>query len=306
MAESEEAIREQIKSTQRAMVQELVEAAKKPSFNVPKPSLLMFGRESTEGYWRYMDHVGWDLEAALRLLQSAYDWQSKMGPAVQGILKNLFAKNPGYLSLRQVGFDRIGKPVLYCCFAQNQAKPADLGVDSIIALFAHVAEHAGKSSLQKDVEEDGRKCVVVLDCTGFDARLFSKPELTLKVYQTLCLIYPGVIDSVMVLNYTQEIRNTWSTLKTSFSEELNAKVKFVPTTGINATLNEQFGLELSQWLQAELKLNKDEPLTASQIAFYKKNASHDPRGSPVYVDNYLDKDGFVDGHQPHPGVLFGK
>ena len=307
MAHSEAAILEQIKSTQRDMVAELAAAVKKPSFNVANPSLLMFGREDkVEGYWRFLQQTEWDLEDSLKLIQSAYEWHVRSGDVVRGILKDLYTRSPGFLSLRQIGFDKTGRPALYGCFAQNGSKPAEITVDSAIAHFVHLAEMAGRTNVQRDSEDGGSSNVIIIDCSGFDFRYFQKADTILKVYQTLCLLYPNVIHSISVVNYTQEVRNTWSTLKSSLGESLASKVKFLPPTTTAKALSENFGLEAVQWLQAEMRLNKETPLPPSQVTFYEACADHDPRGTALYVSTYLNKDGFPDGHRPHGGIMFGK
>lgn len=304
----EAAIREQIKATQRDMVSTLVEAIKKPSFNITDPSVVMYGKKGTEeGFWRFLEQGAWDLENAVKLIQSAFEWHAKVGPAVKSILEEVYTKQPGYLSLRQVGFDKVGRPVLYGCFAQNAVRAADLSVDGVIAHLVHLTENAGKTNVEKDsTSETGCTNIIILDCSGFEPRFFLKPDMLLKVNQTLCLLYPNVIHSVLVVNYSQDVRNTWSTIKGTFDGGLVAKVKFVPPTAISQTLDDMFGLSLIQWLQAELRLNKETPLSPSQASFYLKNAAHDPRGCDVYVDAYLDKDGYPNGHQPHAGIMFGK
>ena len=301
MAGSADAILQQIRETQRAMVQELQESIKKPTYGITNPSLVMFGREgSKEGYWRFLTDCNWDLEEAIKLMKSAHDWHTKLGPKVEEIKALAYKSKPGLFSFRQVGFDMEGHPVLYGCFAQNSAAPADWTVDACIAHFAHIAENAGRTCKQRD-EEGGFVNEIILDCTGFSAAPFQKAEFLIKLHQTMTLLYPEVVKGVLVINYSQEVRNVWSGIKEHFDDTLQGKVKFVPPSSIADTFHGMFGTELYDWLMVEIKANKVHPLPKEQQEFYKCHKGHDPRGSPIYVSTFL-LPTHPDGHIPHPGI----
>ena len=64
----------------------------------------------------------------------------------------------------------------------------------------------------------------------------------------------------------------------------------------------------------EISLNRERPLAASQKRFWVKPrdsvTSHDPRGCPPYVRDYLETrgrhggaSGDRSGHKPHPSIL---
>lgn len=305
MAASTDAILEQIRATQRAMVAELREAAKKPTYGITNPSVLMFGKENMiEGYWRYLSDCNWDLEEALRLMKSAHDWQTKMAAKVREAKAAAYRANPGLFSLRQVGFDKEGRPVLYGCFAQNSAAAADWTIDSVIAHLVHICENAGRTCKQRS-EEGGYQMQVVIDCTGFTAQPFQKADVIIKIHQTLTLLYPEVVQGVFVVSYTQEVRNVWSGIKEHFDDSLQAKVKFVHPSSISETFRGLFGLDLLEWLMEEIRANKTTPMPKHQKEYYLPHAGHDPRGSAIYVSSYL-KPGQPDGHKPHPGIRLDK
>ena len=91
---------------------------------------------------------------------------------------------------------------------------------------------------------------------------------------------------------------------------------------VRATFDQYFSEELTDWLLAEMKLNKREPLPASQLHFWDKPKNddsgdhHDPRGCPSYVCKYIDTMSSTEGkdieqgasscariHKPHPNII---
>lgn len=106
----------------------------------------------------------------------------------------------------------------------------------------------------------------------------------------------------------QSIRSS----KHRIERELSLLVK------VKELFHEYFSDELTNWLLDEIKLNKKGPLCDSQQRFWErpaKNGSHDPRGCPSYVaeyvDNYLEKKETSNQrvHGPFPTMidsLYGK
>ena len=84
---------------------------------------------------------------------------------------------------------------------------------------------------------------------------------------------------------------------------------------IEQTFSLYFPDELTQWLMMEISLNRCTPLPVSQAQFWNPPGSpniHDPRGSPTYIQDYIDcftsESGcFVQGktkcHAPHPNIV---
>ena len=83
------------------------------------------------------------------------------------------------------------------------------------------------------------------------------------------------------------------------------------------TFDEHFSEEMREWLLAEMKLNKQEPLPQGQMHFWeqpKNDCDHDSRGCPCYVSQYIDtlsstEEELEQGaacaktHRPHPNII---
>ncbi|VEL36265.1 unnamed protein product [Protopolystoma xenopodis] len=87
---------------------------------------------------------------------------------------------------------------------------------------------------------------------------------------------------------------------------------------LRAFFDEIFDPELGSWLLDEIQLNKQIVEHEGQLRFWEPSpsdqvsniTSHDPRGCPTYVENYVEifkkeplKPGLLDVHLPHPNVL---
>lgn len=177
-------------------------------------------------------------------------------------------------------------------------------MDSVISFMQHIAENAGRVSQEKGVEESGRTFTVIVDCTGLQPKAILKPTMLVKAHQTLTLLYPNTIGSVLLFNYSVEVRNTWKELKGYLDADLAAKVKFVAIQNTSKTLTTNFPPDVGQWLKEELAANKTQPMPVEQKSFWISNSPHDPRGAPSYVDTFLSGKAPAN-YQPHPGILHG-
>ena len=206
---------------------------------------------------------------------------------------------------RQVGFDKEGRPLLFLCFHQNSATAAEHTVDAVISFSQQIAENAGRTSKQQGTEESGRTIAVVVDCGGLQPKALLQPTMLVKAHQTLTLLYPHTISSVLLFNYSPEVRDTWKKLRSYLDDDLAGKVKFVASLNANKTLTTTYPPDVSQWLKEEMAANKTQPLPDAQQHFWLPNQPHDPRGALSYVAEFLSGKRTA-GYEPHPGIMYGK
>ncbi|XP_065199381.1 uncharacterized protein LOC135831057 [Sycon ciliatum] len=294
-------IQEQIKGTQRAMVEGLVEEAKKLGLN---SSLIQCGgTETNEAFWRYLRQTDWNLENSLELIKAACEWHERNGSQLASLLQETFSKQPGLFSLRQIGHDKQGRPVLFVCFAQSSATVAEHTVDSVISFAQSVVENACRTNKQEASGEEGKSCILIVDCSGLQPKAVLKPTMLVKTHQTLTMLYPNTIESILLFNYNQETRNTWKELKGYIDEGLASKVKFVAMQNVSPTLITKFPADVGQWLREEIAANKSKPVPEEQVHFWQTHSPHDPRAAPSYIADYIDMKNA--DHKPHPGILYG-
>lgn len=305
--EDADAILARIRETERCMVQELVSQVQKPSAGVPEPGIVMYGRtDITEGYWRLLSDCQYDLEEGLSLLQEAYKWQLKVRPKMKALIPKVYSQKPGLFSLRQIGFDSDGRPILYHCFAQDQAMDSDWTVDGMLTHAVHIVDNAGRSSQHKAGEERGMTVKLIIDCSGFTAVPFKSYENITKLHRTLMLLYPNVIENVTIVNFTPEVRIIWSSIADLLDDSLSSKVKFILMKDLNERI-EPVPSEVLVWLQHEIRDNGLPSLSAVQKNFWRapSKGPHDPRGTGKFVADFISGKQAPHGYENHPGIVYG-
>ncbi|XP_065179950.1 uncharacterized protein LOC135810385 [Sycon ciliatum] len=290
------------------MVRELMKQVDIKSNGIRDASVAMYGRtDIMEGYWRLLSDCQYDIEEGLRLLKAACDWHDAVRPKMKALIPKVYRDQPGLFSLRQIGFDGDGKPILYHCFAQDHASPGDWTVDGILTHVVHIVENAGRSSRDKGGEERGMTMKLVIDCSGFVAAPFKSYENLTKLHQTLMLLYPNVIDTIAVVNYGREARIVWSGICDILDDSLQQKVKFCPEKELDENLG-PLSYDVLNWLQMEIHANSKATLGPVQRNFWlptKGSSDHDPRGSKTFVTELIDRKSDSDGFENHPGIMYG-
>lgn len=119
------------------------------------------------------------------------------------------------------------------------------------------------------------------------------PKLGYGVTQTLADHYPERLGMVICLNHNAVFHAVWKAIKMFLHKNTASKVNLVRSMSkIKEIFHEYFSDELTEWLLEEIKLNKQPPLSTTQQMFWtcpEKKDSHDPRGCPSYVSEYVDR-----------------
>ncbi|CAH8819318.1 unnamed protein product [Schistosoma curassoni] len=106
---------------------------------------------------RFLVARNYVVEDAFKQLKTAVEWRREYQPLT--IQCKWCHETPGFHSVRQVGFDREGRPLMYACFAQCQTLKNN--PDDVVCHMVYLIEHA-KRSIQTSVNT----LVFIIDCTG--------------------------------------------------------------------------------------------------------------------------------------------
>ncbi|KAK7114039.1 phosphatidylinositol transfer protein 3-like [Littorina saxatilis] len=234
---------------------------------------------------RYLKSRDWDLEAAEKMLSESIEYRRRTRPLT---LECSWCHNrPGFHSMRQVGHDEAGRPVIYANFAQ--ASTHKNTTEDSVAHVTYLIENA-KRTMTPGVST----WVFVIDCTGMTLSSCN-PKLGYGVTNSLSNHYPERLGQVVCLNHSPVFHGVWKAIKQFLHPQTAAKVKLVRSKSKMTDLfSRLFSAELSHWLLEEIALNKQKPLSKPQVEFWNPPSSstgkplHDPRGTPTYVTQYLE------------------
>lgn len=258
---------------------------------------------STETLCRFLKARDWNIDVAEKALKTTIDYRRTLQPL--DVDCKWCHEQPGYHSMRQVGFDELGRPVIYSSFTQTTARK--ITVDDSIRHVTYLIENA-KLTMKPGVTT----WVFIIDCTGLSLPLCN-PRLGYGVTQVMSNHYPERLGMVICLNHSPVFQGVWRAIKAFLHPTTVAKMLLVRSRSkVQQTFSKYFSEELTNWLLDEIKLNKQKPLPMSQRTFWDEPSGegvHDPRGCPSYVKDFVEpysEKSFaaIRGlHKPHPTVL---
>ncbi|XP_046381912.1 SEC14-like protein 1 [Haliotis rufescens] len=258
---------------------------------------------NSETVARYLKSRDWNLEEAERLLKETVDYRRQNRPLHLDC--RWCHDRPGFHSMRQIGHDEMGRPVIYSNF--SQATTHRNSVEDSISHVTYLIENA-KLTMQPGIST----WVFIIDCTGMTLQSCN-PKLGYGVTQIMANHYPERLGLVMCLNHSPVFHGVWKAIKIFLHDNTVSKMKLVRSKRkILQTFQKYFSDEMTAWLLDEIRLNKVKPLPEGQMQFWcppAEKGGHDPRGSPSYVSKFIDpytsntRDTARRIHKPHPNVL---
>lgn len=258
---------------------------------------------STETLCRFLKARDWQLDVAEKALRATIEYRRSVQPL--DVDCKWCHQKPGFHSMRQVGFDELGRPVIYSSFTQTTARK--ITVEDSIRHVTYLIENA-KLTMKPGVTT----WVFIIDCTGLSLPLCN-PRLGYGVTQVMSNHYPERLGMVICLNHSPVFQGVWRAIKAFLHPTTVAKMLLLRSRSkIQNTFSKYFSEELTKWLLEEIKLNKQKPFPVSQRTFWtgpETGDSHDPRGCPSYVKNFVEpysEKSFaaIRGlHKPHPTVM---
>lgn len=259
---------------------------------------------SDETLARFLKSRDWNLDEAERMLKATVEYRRETRPLRLDC--EWCHKRPGFHSMRQIGFDESGRPVMYSNFMQTSTHKNSL--DDSITHCTYLIEQA-----KKTMKPGVTTWVFIIDCTGMTLQSCN-PKLGYGVTQIMSNHYPERLGLVICLNHSPVFHGVWKAIKVFLHPNTVSKMKLVRSKSrILSTFQKYFPDELTNWLMDEIRLNKTKPLPKAQQEFWNKPAelsAHDPRGCPSYVKDFIEpflhksqsKDR-LNVHIPHPNIV---
>lgn len=256
---------------------------------------------STETLVRYLKAREWNLKLSEKMIRATIEWRRKTKPLTVDC--TWCHEKPGIHPLRQVGFDEMGRPVVYFCFAQATVVKNTL--EQVLAHATYLIENA-----KKTMKPGVTTWVMVMDCKGISLPAYN-PRLGYGATQLLSDHYPERLGMVICINHNTVFHGVWKAIKIFLHPNTIAKMKLVRSKRKMRDIFEAlFPAELADWLLTEIKLNKAKRLSPQQRQFWRPppyKEAHDPRGCPSYIrdyiEPYLSKVDQQDVHRPHPNII---
>ncbi|XP_064640917.1 uncharacterized protein LOC135495857 isoform X2 [Lineus longissimus] len=257
---------------------------------------------SDETLVRFLKSRDWKLPEAEKLLRATVDWRRESKPLTMDC--RWCHEKPGFHTMRQVGFDELGRPVMYASF--TQASTRKNSVEDSIAHVTYLIENA-----KRTMREGIHTWVWVIDCTGISLPVCN-PRLGYGVTQVMSNFYPERLGLVICINHSSMFQGVWKAIKVFLHPNTVSKMKLIRSKKkIMETFEKYFSHELTRWIIDEIHINKQRPLSQIQKEFWKGPKdpfAHDPRGCPSYVQNYIDTFPIMcrdnkNVHRPHPNVI---
>lgn len=254
---------------------------------------------------RFLKARDWKINDAEKLLKATVEWRRINRPLHSHCMGCM--EQQGYHSMRQVGFDVQGRPVIYSSFTQCSARQNR--TEDIVHHVTYLMENATKT-----MKPGVTQWVMVIDCTGLSIANCS-PKLGHGVGQVLADNYPERLGLVFCVNHNPVFQGVWNAIKIFLHPNTVSKVNLTRSKSkVKAQFAKFFSEELSTWLLDEMKLNKQKPLSRSQREFWSAPVlpdEHDPRGCRSYIKNYIEtypetirsSSQPLLVHRPHPNIV---
>ncbi|CAG5129808.1 unnamed protein product, partial [Candidula unifasciata] len=283
----------------------------------PPPPPPSHTRSPPNNIVRFLKACEWKLKEAEKALLNTVEYRRQTRPLTQDC--HWCRDRPGFHSMRQIGHDESGRPVVYANFCQASVRKNN--AEDIIGHVTYLIENA-KATMENGVTTwvlsltvQVSSCVFVFECTDMTLSACN-PKLGFSINNVLSSHYPERLGLVICVNHNSLFHGVWKALKKLLSPGTVAKVKLARTdTKIQQLFSNYFSEELTSWLMEEIALNREKPISIGQREFWNPPANpktHDPRGCPTYIHQYIlpaqHQDlKFIPGqkklHCPHPNIL---
>ncbi|KAH9503473.1 hypothetical protein Btru_068015 [Bulinus truncatus] len=261
---------------------------------------------SDETVVRFLKANDWKYKEAEKALLATVEYRRQTRPLTVDC--HYCHTRPGFHSMRQIGFDESGRPVMYSSFAQASVHKNT--VEDLVTHVIYLIENA-KVTMNSGVTT----WVFVIDCTWMTMGACN-PKLGYNVASILSNHYPERLGLVICVNISPVFHGVWKAIKKLLSPGTVSKVRLVRSESkIRQVFSTFFSEELSTWLLDEVALNKRKPLPRGQVEFWNPPSvenGHDPRGTSSYIQNYIRKfnkedhrvaPGHPKKHCPHPNII---
>ncbi len=225
---------------------------------------------------------------ALSLLLRTLQWRETEQP--RSVRCPKCADNPLSHNMRVIGFDKLGRPVLYTCFSQAHDRwEPTANVKHLIATMEHTQALINERGL--DMNPSG-KWVWFVDFDGY-SWADNNPQTTLLCAQMLHY-YPERLGQCVLFGAPWLFGSIWRLVRPLLNEVTASKVLFLAGSADSPSqwspaLEEHWPTNLVQWTVAEMQENR---LQMSPVKEYWSTVrsdgsakSHDSRAEKSFVQS---------------------
>jgi len=253
---------------------------------------------------RFLRAVGGeDVKHAAQRLVSTARWRFENKPFLWTC--EWCERRPGHHTWRQVGQDKLGRPVIYSCLAQ--AATHRYTATCAVRHMVYAIEQAVRTMPDG---EDG--WLWICDFSGFTLRACDL-SVASGVIHIVAAHYPERLALFACVNAPRLFMPAWRAICKLVDPRTTRKTRFVASRDeARALLCDILPAEDADWTMDELTANLVRPMAVCQSCdgFWRPpsaGATHDPRGTPTYVQRYLGADRARAGdclrrHRPHPNI----
>lgn len=192
----------------------------------------------------------------------------------------LCSRDPMAHSLRPVGFDALGRLVVYTCFATANDR---FDPNHSIGHLQRLLEDA--QTLLDSLDDHSTKWVIFVDFHGFTLR-DSDPRAATKTVALLAH-YPERLGCILLFDSGMLFNGLWRIVCRALRPSTRSKVSFVSSLGANDANLKALGAEMLSWLAAETTENRGAGALRKQywtaIGEDGRLKPHDPRGLARFV-----------------------
>lgn len=246
---------------------------------------------------RFLKARNWDINAAETMILKDLQWRSEYKPS--NLDCSYCHKCPGTHSLRQVGFDEAGRPVIYSSFCEAIIQRNT--TSDVITHLVYTIENAIRT-----MRPGITQWVFVIDCAGMTTAA-CHPRLGYECARIMANHYPERLGLAICIKPGPAFKVAWQAIKPFLPSTTVAKVCLIrQKSQIQPTFERYFSPDLCDWLMAEVNLNRVKTKIFTSRRFWlppsDKSDKHDPRGDLDYLQNWVFT-AHPNGHLPHPNIL---
>jgi hypothetical protein len=227
-------------------------------------------------------YAGNDGEVAPTAAQLVASWKWRVAVRPHATPCALCSRDPMAHSLRPVGFDALGRLVMYTCFATANDR---FDPNHSIGHLQRLLEDA--QSLLDSLDDRSTKWVLFIDFHGYTLR-DSDPRAATKTV-SLLTHYPERLGCILLFNSGMLFDGLWRIVCRVLRPSTRSKVSFVSSLGANDANLQALGAEMLSWLAAETAENRGAGALRKQywtaIGDDGRPKPHDPRGLAPFVSD---------------------
>lgn len=262
---------------------------------------------------RYLVARSWDIEAAQKQLESTLTWRKE---ELYPLQKKQFhespktMKDPFALSLRTIGCDKEGRPIMYTCFAEAHDRwDVEANMTHQTLLLESCCELLRKRrSKGLNKTATSRQWILVVDFDGFGWR-DQNPNVALQTARLL-QHYPEMLHNFLLVNSPYLFMGIYKLATPLLDDRVKSKVLFLKSLSKTkekkndslVELENRLGSEFAKWICNETEDNRLKRKSKDRKKYWdnvviasdgesetpeSNEEKHDSRGLESYVGTYM-------------------